>query len=78
VLPRWLGYTGIALAIAIAASSVAYPLLLPGLAILAVPAGVLLLVFITGTGITLGTSTNQPSREVPAARKAEAKAGAHG
>jgi len=39
---------------------------------------VLLLVFTTGTGITLGTSTNQPSREVPAARKAEAKAGAHG
>ena len=54
-LPRWLRYTGIALAIAITASGVAYLLLLQNLAILAVPAGVLLLVFITGTGIALGT-----------------------
>jgi hypothetical protein len=76
VLPRWLRYTGIALAIAIAASSVAYLLLLQSLAVLAIPAGVLLLVFITGTGITLGTSTNKPSREVPATRKANADAGA--
>ena len=53
VLPRWLRYTAIALAIAIAASSVAYLLLLPSLAVLAIPAGVLLLVFITATGITL-------------------------
>jgi hypothetical protein len=45
VLPRWLRYTGIALAITI-------------------------------TGITLGTSTNQPSREVPAVRKAAADSGA--
>jgi hypothetical protein len=73
-LPRWLRYAGIALAIAIAASSVAYLLLLQGLAVLAVPAGVLLLVFITGTGITLGTSSNKPSQEVPAARKADAGA----
>jgi hypothetical protein len=74
-LPRWLRYTGIALAIAIAASSVAYLLLLQGLAVLAVPAGVLLLIFITGTGITLGTSTNQPTRDAPAARKADAEVG---
>jgi hypothetical protein len=75
-LPRWLRYTGIALAITIAASSVAYLLLLQGLAVLAVPAGVLLLVFITGTGITLGTSTNKPSRDAPAAHKADADAAA--
>ena len=65
VLPRWLRYTGIALAIAITASGVAYLLLLQSLAILAVPAGVLLLVFITGTGITLGTSASKPRRDPP-------------
>jgi hypothetical protein len=37
---------------------------------------VLLLVFITGTGITLGISTSKPSRRAPAARKADADAGA--
>ena len=70
VLPRWLRYTGIALAIAITASGVAYLLLLQNLAILAVPAGVLLLVFITGAGIALGTSPGKPSRGAPAARTA--------
>ena len=60
VLPRWLRYTGIALAIAITASGIAYLLLLQGLAILAIPSGVLLLVFITGTGIVLGTSPSKP------------------
>jgi hypothetical protein len=65
VLPRWLRYTGIALAIAIAASSVAYLLLLQSLAVLAIPAGVLLLVFITSTSITLGISTSKPSRGAP-------------
>jgi hypothetical protein len=69
VLPRWLRYTGIALAIAISASGVAYLLLLQNLASLAVPAGVLLLVFITGTGITLGTAAGKPRRDAPAARK---------
>lgn len=56
LLPRWLGYAGIALAIAITASGVAYLLLLPGLAIAAAPALVLLLIFITSTGIVLGTT----------------------
>ncbi len=65
VLPRWLRYTGIALAIAITASGVAYLLLLQSLAILAAPAGVALLVFITGTGITLGTSARKPRRDPP-------------
>lgn len=57
LLPWWLRYAGIALAIAITASGVAYLLLLPGPAIMAAPALVLLLVFITGTGIVLGTSS---------------------
>ncbi len=71
ILPRWLRYAGIALAITITASGIAYLLLLPSLASLAVyPAGVLLLVFITGTGITLGTSAGNPRRDAPAARAA--------
>jgi hypothetical protein len=74
VLPRWLWYTGIALAIAIAASGIAYLLLLQGLAILAIPSGVLLLVFITGTGIVLGTSANKPRCDV---LPATATAGGH-
>jgi hypothetical protein len=55
-LPRWLRYTGAALAVAIAASGVAYLLLLQSLWLLAGPALVLLLIFITGTGIWLGRS----------------------
>ena len=74
VLPRWLRYTGIALAIAITASGIAYLLLLQGLAILAIPSGVLLLVFITGTGIVLGTSASKPRRD---ALPATATAGSH-
>jgi hypothetical protein len=71
VLPRWLRYTGIALAIAITASGIAYLLLLQGLAI---PSGVLLLVFITGTGIVLGTSPTKARRD---ALPATATAGSH-
>ncbi|HEY2509103.1 MAG TPA: hypothetical protein VGI58_21510 [Streptosporangiaceae bacterium] len=54
-LPRWLRYAAIALAIAITVSGIAYLLLLPGMVMLAAPALVLLLIFITGTGIVLGT-----------------------
>jgi hypothetical protein len=54
VLPRWLRYTGAALAVVITASGVAYLLLLQSLALLALPALVLLLVFITGSGIWAG------------------------
>jgi hypothetical protein len=64
-LPRWLRYTGITLAVVITASSLAYLLLLASLAFLAVPAGVLLLVFITGTGLALGASDSRPRRAVP-------------
>ena len=51
---RWLRYVGIALALAITASGVAYLLLIPGLVGLAYVSGPLLLVFVTGTGIHLG------------------------
>ena len=74
VLPRWLWYTGIALAIAITASGIAYLLLLQGLAILAIPSGVLLLVFITGIGIVLGASPDKPRRDT---LPATATAGSH-
>ena len=62
MLPRWLRYIGIALAIALTASGVPYLLLLPGGAVLAYMSGPLLLLFITGTGIALGTSAGKPSR----------------
>jgi hypothetical protein len=54
LLPRWLRYAGAALAVAIAASGVVYLLLLQSLWLLAGPALLLLLVFITGAGIWLG------------------------
>jgi hypothetical protein len=53
-LPRWLRCTGAVLAVAIAASGVVYLLLLQSLELLAGPALVLLLAFITGAGIWLG------------------------
>ena len=62
VLPWWLRYTGIALAFAMVSSGVSYLLLLQGGAVLAYVSGPLLLLFVTGTGIALGTSAGQPSR----------------
>ena len=62
VLPRWLRYTGIALALAMVSSGVPYASLLQGGAVLAYVSGPLLLLFITGTGITLGTSAGKPTR----------------
>lgn len=53
VLSRWLRWTGIALAIAIVISGIGYLLLIPALATVAYVSGVLLLVFVTGTGIAL-------------------------
>jgi hypothetical protein len=53
-LPRRLRWTGAALAVSIAASGVVYLFLLQSLALLAAPALILLLIFITGTGIALG------------------------
>jgi hypothetical protein len=56
LLPRWLRYEATALAVAITASGIAYMLLLQDLAALVYLAGPLLLVFITGTGIAVGTA----------------------
>jgi hypothetical protein len=53
-LPRWLRWTGAALAVAITCSGLVYLLLLPSLAAAAGPALVLLLAFITGCGIMIG------------------------
>jgi hypothetical protein len=53
-LPGWLRYTGAALAVALTASGIVYLLLLQSLAVAAGPALVLLLVFITGSGLVPG------------------------
>lgn len=53
-LPRWLRYTGLALAVTITVSGMGYLLLFQALAPMAYPAGVLLLIFVTGTGVALG------------------------
>lgn len=54
LLPTWLRYVGIALAVAIIASGIGFLLLIPGVAALAYVSGPLLLLFITGSGIVLG------------------------
>jgi hypothetical protein len=52
--PRWLGYAGAALAVAITASGLGYLLLLSGLAAAAWVSLPLLLVWVAGSGIALG------------------------
>jgi hypothetical protein len=54
VLPGWLSYTGIALAVAIVVSGVGYLLLVDSLALAAWASLPLLLVWVTGSGIALG------------------------
>jgi hypothetical protein len=61
-LPRWLRYTGIALAVAITCSGLVYLLLVASLAAAAGPALVLLLVFMTGCGIMIGMRTDSRDR----------------
>jgi hypothetical protein len=53
-LPRWLGVTGIALAVAITVSGVAFLLLARNANTFAAPALILLIVFVAGSGIALG------------------------
>ena len=55
VLPRWLRYVGVALAVAIVASGVGYLFLLNGLALAAWVSLPLLMVWVTSTGIVLGS-----------------------
>ena len=54
MLPRWLRWTGIALAVAITCSGLVYLLLIASLTAAAGPALVLLLTFMTGCGIMIG------------------------
>ena len=58
-LPRWLRWTGIALAVAITCSGLVYLLLIAPLAAAAGPALVLLLAFITGCGIMTGMTAGR-------------------
>jgi hypothetical protein len=62
VLPRWLRYTGIALAVAITCSGLVYLLLVASLTAAAGPALVLLLAFMTGCGIIIGMRADPRDR----------------
>jgi hypothetical protein len=62
MLPRWLRWTGIALAVAITCSGLVYLLLIAPLAAAAGPALVLLLAFMTGSGIMAGMTTGPKDR----------------
>ena len=61
-LPRWLRWTGIALAVAITCSGLVYLLLIAPLAAAAGPALVLLLAFMTGCGIMTGMTAGPKDR----------------
>jgi hypothetical protein len=61
-LPRWLRYTGIALAVAMTCSGPVYLLLVAPLAAAAGPALVLLLAFMTGCGIMMGMKPDPRDR----------------
>jgi hypothetical protein len=61
-LPRWLRWTGIALAVAITCSGLVYLLLAASLAAAAGPALVLLLAFMTGCGIMIGMKADPRDR----------------
>jgi hypothetical protein len=61
-LPRWLRWTGMALAVAMACSGPVYLLLIASLAAAAGPALVLLLAFMTGCGIMIGMTADPRDR----------------
>ncbi|MGH3163470.1 MAG: hypothetical protein ACRDOC_16430, partial [Streptosporangiaceae bacterium] len=61
-LPRWLRWTGIALAVAITCSGLVYLLLIAPLTAAAGPALVLLLAFMTGCGIVTGMTAGRRDR----------------
>jgi hypothetical protein len=62
VMPRWLGFTGAALSVALVASAVGYLLLNSGLAEAAYVSLPLLLIWVTGTGIALGRAERDAPR----------------
>lgn len=55
ILPRWLAWLGGLLAAALVTSGLGYLLLAPGLASTVIVSGILLLIFVCATGITLRT-----------------------
>ena len=61
-LPRWLRWAGMALAVTITCSGLVYLLLIASLAAAAGPARVLLLVFMTGSGIMTGMTAGPKDR----------------
>jgi hypothetical protein len=61
-LPRWLRWAGIVLAVAITCSGLVYLLLIASLAAAAGPALVLLLAFMTGSGIMAGMTAGPKER----------------
>jgi hypothetical protein len=60
VLPRWLAPLGFLLAASLAVSGLGYALLAQGLAPAVYLSGVLLLAFVTSTGVTLGVAPRTP------------------
>lgn len=62
VLPRWLAPLGFALAASLVVSGLGYVLLAPGLAAAVYVSGILLLAFVTSTGVTLSTARLNPRR----------------
>ena len=58
-LPRWLNVTGYALACSLVVSGIAYGFLIQSLAWAAYVAGILLLVWVCGFGVTLGSQKNK-------------------
>ena len=62
-LPRWLAPLGFLLGAALVVSGLGWVLLAPGLASSVFVSGVLLLVFVTATGVTLGLRTSRPAPE---------------
>ena len=60
-LPRWLAPVGFLLAASLAVSGLGYALLAQGLASAVYVSGILLLAFVTGTGVTLRVAPQIPA-----------------
>ena len=65
ILPRWLAPLGVLLAVALVPSGLGYLLLAPGLASAVYASGILLLIFVSVTGITLRSRGKDGARTQP-------------
>jgi hypothetical protein len=63
ILPRWLAPIGFLLGAALVVSGLGWVLLAPGLGNSVFVSGILLLAFVTATGVTLGLRTSRPAPE---------------